>query len=70
MTKDEYKVIHNPMNLIFKWEVWCRGEVVEYRGYVNRFESTRRIATCRSQESAENFIKYWKEVAEFRDSTD
>lgn len=72
MTQEpRFSVIHNPLKLIFKYEVWYAGIVREqdYGGeWKDRFV-TKAIKSFYSQEIAEAYVEYQLNVIRFRKET-
>lgn len=63
-----YKVIPNPNNYIFKFEVWYKGVVEgqDANGYKAEVEVCKVIKKCRSQAEADAYIQYQKDIASFK----
>jgi hypothetical protein len=68
MSKDVYKVIHNPNNYIFHYEVWVKGEREEYlgAGRSNTYEVAKCISSWRTEKKAREVAKYWEDLQAFK----
>lgn len=65
--KDEYKIVYNPNNYIFKNEVWIKGTVQDtIYGVTMDFPMTRKIAAYRQEDKAHEAAHYWKELQQFK----
>jgi hypothetical protein len=65
----EFGIIHNPLNLILKFEVWIKGEAVraDTLGQLSeRQQFCQKARSFATVKSAEGFVKYQRDMREFR----
>lgn len=64
----KYEVIHNPNNLVFKHEVWYSGKAAgqDSEGFRVERDVCKKVEAFVTQEKAEAYIKYQKDIRQFR----
>jgi hypothetical protein len=65
----KYTIIHNPLAIVFKHEVWYAGEqaVHDSDGFALGTRAVcKPVKSFRTAEKAEGFIRYQQEIAAFK----